>query len=115
MAFEYITLFFIICFSILISSILFLLVYTINNIASSVEKTSSYECGFYPYEDTRQNFNIRFYLVCILFIIFDIEIILLFPLIGYYSDIFFVEDSVLNYGEFYIIVIFLIIILLGFI
>ena len=43
------------------------------------EKASAYECGFSPFEDARQKFDIRFYLVSILFIIFDLEIVFLFP------------------------------------
>jgi NADH-quinone oxidoreductase subunit A len=43
------------------------------------QKLSSYECGFEPYEDSRNVFDIRFYLVAILFIIFDLEAIYLFP------------------------------------
>ena len=43
------------------------------------EKLSSYECGFEPFNDSRMEFDIRFYLVAILFIIFDLEIAFLFP------------------------------------
>jgi NADH-quinone oxidoreductase subunit A len=43
------------------------------------EKLSAYECGFDPYEDARHTFDVRFYLVAILFIIFDIEAMFLFP------------------------------------
>jgi NADH-quinone oxidoreductase subunit A len=43
------------------------------------EKLSVYECGFLPYGDSRQKFEIRFFLVAILFIIFDLEISFLFP------------------------------------
>lgn len=43
------------------------------------EKTSPYECGFEAFEDTRMRFDVRFYLVAILFIIFDLEIAFLFP------------------------------------
>jgi NADH-quinone oxidoreductase subunit A len=43
------------------------------------EKLSSYECGFEPFEDTRVKFDVRYYLVAILFIIFDLEIAFLFP------------------------------------
>jgi NADH-quinone oxidoreductase subunit A len=44
-----------------------------------LEKLSAYECGFDPFGDARHTFNVRFYLVAILFIIFDLEIIFLFP------------------------------------
>jgi NADH-quinone oxidoreductase subunit A len=43
------------------------------------EKLSPYECGFDPFEDTRGRFDVRFYLVAILFIIFDLEVAFLFP------------------------------------
>ena len=43
------------------------------------EKLSAYECGFEPFEDSRLEFDVRFYLVAILFIIFDLEIAFLFP------------------------------------
>ena len=43
------------------------------------EKLSSYECGFEPFGESRTKFDVRFYLVAILFIIFDLEIAFLFP------------------------------------
>ncbi len=43
------------------------------------EKLSPYECGFAAFEDTRMKFDVRYYLVAILFIIFDLEIAFLFP------------------------------------
>ncbi len=43
------------------------------------EKLSSYECGFEPFGDARGKFDVRFYLVAILFIIFDLEVAFLFP------------------------------------
>jgi NADH-quinone oxidoreductase subunit A len=43
------------------------------------EKTSAYECGFNAFDDARMKFDIRFYLVSILFIIFDLEVAFLFP------------------------------------
>ena len=43
------------------------------------EKLSAYECGFSPFSDSRIKFDVRFYLVAILFIIFDLEIAFLFP------------------------------------
>lgn len=45
----------------------------------NVEKNAPYECGFPPFGDARARFNVRFYLVAILFIIFDIEVAFLFP------------------------------------
>ncbi len=43
------------------------------------EKNSPYECGFEPFQDARGRFDVRFYLVSILFIIFDLEVAFLFP------------------------------------
>jgi len=43
------------------------------------EKLSPYECGFEAFEDTRSRFDVRYYLIAILFIIFDLEIAFLFP------------------------------------
>lgn len=47
--------------------------------APSAAKEAPYECGFAPFEDTRHTFDVRFYLVAILFIIFDLEVMFLFP------------------------------------
>ena len=46
----------------------------------NAEKLSPYECGFEPFDDSRIKFDVRYYLVAILFIIFDLEIAFLFPL-----------------------------------
>jgi NADH:ubiquinone oxidoreductase subunit 3 (subunit A) len=73
-----------------------------------IEKISAYECGFHPFEDTRAKFDVRFYLVAILFIIFDLEITFLFPwslvidylgVTGYLSMCFFL--FILLIGFFY--------------
>ncbi|MCU0829976.1 MAG: NADH-quinone oxidoreductase subunit A [Rhizobiaceae bacterium] len=47
--------------------------------APDPEKLSAYECGFNPFDDARMKFDVRFYLVAILFIIFDLEVAFLFP------------------------------------
>jgi len=51
----------------------------LGNGQKSEEKLSPYECGFEPFEDSRIKFDVRYYLVAILFIIFDLEIAFLFP------------------------------------
>ena len=51
------------------------------------EKLSAYECGFDAFDDARRKFDVRFYLVAILFIIFDLEIAFLFPWAVSLSDI----------------------------
>ncbi len=50
------------------------------------EKVSAYECGFNAFDDARMKFDVRFYLVSILFIIFDLEIAFLFPWAVAFSD-----------------------------
>lgn len=73
------------------------------------EKLSAYECGFEPYEDTRHTFDIKFCVVAILFIIFDIEVMFLIPwcisvskldLLGFWSMIDFLIE--LGVGFFYV-------------
>src|SRR5215470_6377632 len=72
------------------------------------EKLSPYECGFEPFADARSKFDVRFYLVSILFIIFDLEVAFLFPwaitlgsigLFGFWSMIVFL--AVLTVGFIY--------------
>ncbi|MEK4035156.1 NADH-quinone oxidoreductase subunit A [Methylocystis sp. IM3] len=47
--------------------------------APDPEKLSAYECGFNPFNDSRMKFDVRFYLVSLLFIVFDLEVAFLFP------------------------------------
>jgi NADH-quinone oxidoreductase subunit A len=51
------------------------------------EKLSPYECGFNPFDDARMKFDVRFYLVAILFIIFDLEVSFLFPWAVAFGDL----------------------------
>lgn len=53
--------------------------YVVARQAPDTEKLSAYECGFEPFDDARARFDVRFYLVAILFIIFDLEVAFLFP------------------------------------
>jgi len=55
--------------------------------APDSEKLSAYECGFNAFDDARMKFDIRFYLVSILFIIFDLEVAFLFPWAVSFSDV----------------------------
>ena len=71
------------------------------------EKLAPYECGFEAFEDARVKFDVRYYLVAILFIIFDLEIAFLFPWAIVFGDIG-------NFG-FFSMVIFLLILVIGFI
>lgn len=65
--------------SLVISIVLPLISYIIGIKKGDSEKLSVYECGFDPFGDSRQKFEVRFFLVAILFIIFDLEISFLFP------------------------------------
>lgn len=76
---EYFSLFFFVGLSLALSVALFLLSFFLAVSSGDPEKLSAYECGFNPFEDARSQFDIRFYLVAILFIIFDLEISFLFP------------------------------------
>src|ERR1700754_3554099 len=55
--------------------------------APDSEKVSAYECGFNPFDDARMKFDVRFYLVSLLFIIFDLEVAFLFPWAAAFREI----------------------------
>lgn len=76
---QYLILLLFIIFSLVLGFIIFGLSYLIAIQTPDSEKTSAYECGFEPFEDARNKFDVRFYIVAILFIIFDIEVVYLFP------------------------------------
>jgi len=64
----------------LVLSVLFIaLAWLVAKQNPDAEKLSAYECGFEAFEDSRDRFDVRFYLVAILFIIFDLEVAFLFP------------------------------------
>jgi len=79
MIYEYFYLLSFIIFSIILCIILLLASYLLAVQQSDSEKISAYECGFIPFKDARQKFDVRFYLIGILFIIFDLEVMFLFP------------------------------------
>ena len=60
----------------------------------SADKLSTYECGFDPYSDARLKFDILYYLVAILFLLFDLEIIFLFPFATLLTQLTFFNLSV---------------------
>jgi NADH:ubiquinone oxidoreductase subunit 3 (subunit A) len=76
---EYVIIFkyFFVC--LLISFVLFLVSFLLIFQVPYPEKISIYECGFSPFSDSRSKFEVRFYIVAILFMIFDLEIVFLFP------------------------------------
>jgi NADH-quinone oxidoreductase subunit A len=68
--------------SFIISFIIFFLSFILIKQNSYYEKLIPYECGFEPYEDTRNVFSIQFYLIGLLFLIFDLESLFLYPIIN---------------------------------
>jgi NADH-quinone oxidoreductase subunit A len=71
------------------------------------EKLSPYECGFEAFEDARMKFDVRYYLVAILFILFDLEIAFLFPWAAVINDI--------GFAGFVSMMVFLAILVVGFV
>jgi len=76
---EYYNIFIFAFISILIVFILLLLSYVVSPKNINVEKSSAYECGFEPFDESRKSFDIQFYIVGVLFLIFDVEVAFLFP------------------------------------
>lgn len=91
----------------LIAALIIILSYILVFQQSDSEKISAYECGFQPFEEARSQFDIRFYLVAILFIIFDLEIMFLFP--------WSVNLSILGFFGYWSMLFFLLILTIGFI
>jgi NADH-quinone oxidoreductase subunit A len=78
---NYLSIFVFLIFSIALSGIIFFLSFALSSKLDDAEKLKIYECGFNPFNDSRAEFNIKFYIVAILFLIFDLEISYLFPFI----------------------------------
>jgi NADH-quinone oxidoreductase subunit A len=86
---------------------LFFVAFLVSDKNSSFEKLSPYECGFEPFSDSHSVFNVQFFIVGILFMVFDLELVFIFP-------------WVLNIGSiglhsFYIMLFFLFLLTIGFI
>ena len=105
---EYFSILLFLIIAIILSLVIFGFSYLLSVQNPDTEKLSAYECGFDPYEDARHTFDVRFYLVAILFIVFDIEAMFLFPWsvsvshinsLGFWSMIDFIIE--LGVGFFY--------------
>lgn len=100
-----------ILFSVLLASAFVVLIFSLSYILIPRyyygEKIAPYECGFDPFEDARARFDVRFYLVAILFIVFDLEIIFLLP--------WAISLRTLGFFGFFIGFLFLFILTLGFV
>jgi NADH-quinone oxidoreductase subunit A len=77
------------------------------------EKLSPYECGFEAFEDARMKFDVRYYLIAILFILFDLEIAFLFPWATIFKDIVATE-SIKLFG-FIEMLVFVIVLVIGYV
>lgn len=96
---EYLPVLIFLCIALLFACVMVLLPFILSiGRKPDLQKTSAYECGFETFGDARAPFDVRFYLVAILFIIFDLEIAFLFPwaivlqslpVLGFWSMMFF--------------------------
>tara|TARA_B110000908_G_C10135103_1_gene394072 strand:+ start:543 stop:953 length:411 start_codon:yes stop_codon:yes gene_type:complete len=77
--FEFLPILIFLITAIILALIIVTLSYVLSNQNPDTEKLSTYECGFEPYEDARNIFDVKFYIVAILFILFDIETMFLLP------------------------------------
>ena len=79
----------------------------------NAEKLSPYECGFEAFEDARMKFDVRFYLIAILFILFDLEIAFLFPWATIFKEI--VNTEAVKWFGFAEMMVFIAILVVGYI
>ncbi len=93
-------------FAIILGAIIILFSFLFSISSPDTEKVSAYECGFEPYEDARNLYDVRFYLVSVLFILFDLEAIYFFPWLtslsyigidGYYTIVDFAIELLIGY------------------
>ncbi|MCP4328777.1 MAG: NADH-quinone oxidoreductase subunit A [Alphaproteobacteria bacterium] len=104
---EYLPILIFIGIAVGLSAVLLLASYIIARQNPDSEKLSAYECGFEPFDDARGQFDVRFYLVAILFIIFDLEVAFLFP--------WAITLGEIGYFGFWSMVLFLAILTVGFV
>ena len=104
---EYVPLLVYLVISIVLSMLILSLPFVVSTQKAAPEKVSAYECGFDPFDDARARFDIRFYLVAILFIIFDLEVTFLFP--------WAISLHTIQLTGFWTMVIFLLILTIGFV
>ncbi|HEY0832921.1 MAG TPA: NADH-quinone oxidoreductase subunit A [Azospirillum sp.] len=106
--YEYLPILVFLLIAVALAAVMVVASWVISPKAPDAEKVSPYECGFEPFEDSRNKFDVRFYLVSILFIIFDLEVAFLFPwavalgdigMFGFWSMIVFL--GVLTIGFIY--------------
>jgi NADH-quinone oxidoreductase subunit A len=69
---NYFSIFLFLVFSIVLSTVIFFLSFVLSTKMDDAEKLTAYECGFNPFSDSRTEFDVKFYIIAILFIIFDL-------------------------------------------
>lgn len=106
-SFDFLHIFYYLILVLLLSFALVLVSILIVSRNYDIEKNSAYECGFHPFEDTRSKFDVRFYLVAILFIVFDLEVAFLFPWV-------LIFNRFTGLFEYYVVLTFLGVLLVGF-
>jgi NADH-quinone oxidoreductase subunit A len=84
---SYLGIFLFFSLSSLLSFIIFSASFLVSAKTDDLEKITAYECGFSPFEDSRNEFDVKFYIVAILFLIFDLEISFLFPFSTCYDNV----------------------------
>ncbi len=104
---EYLPILIFLAIAIAMSVMMVMASYMIARQRPDSEKASAYECGFEAFDDARSKFDVRFYLVAILFIIFDLEVAFLFPWAATLGDI--------GLLGFWSMVVFLLILTIGFV
>jgi len=106
---DYLALFIMLVIAVLLTAVILAFSYFLARQNPDSEKLTAYECGFEPYEDSRHIFDVRFCVIAILFVIFDIEMLFLIPwsisisklnLLGFWSVIDFLFE--LGIGFFYV-------------
>lgn len=103
---EYSNIFVLFIFIVFLAFAILIASFALSDSNPDSEKLSAYECGFDPYEDARNVFDIRFYLVAIMFLVFDLETIYFFP--------WSVNLSYLNFSGFLIMLDFIVELFVGF-
>jgi NADH:ubiquinone oxidoreductase subunit 3 (subunit A) len=104
---DYLQIFYYLIIILILSSVLVFISMLLVARTYDIEKNSAYECGFHPFEDTRSRFDVRFYLVAILFIVFDLEVAFLFPWVV-------VSNKSIGFFEHFMVLFFLATLLVGF-
>ena len=104
---NYSSLFLFLILSLFLSFVIFFLSFLLSAKQDDKEKLMSYECGFNPFEDSRLEFDIKFYVIAILFLIFDLEVSFLFPFLVCFDNI--------NISSLFILYFFLFILTIGFV